>query len=221
MSKPTPKRRTDATALPSGSNVLAKAIGRRLKLIREERGLDVKTASKQCGLASARWTQFEKEKAVPEADEVERICRWAFEAVNFWSFPLSEERKKKRIKKGEGWSTHEYNVPKETNLRIKRAAKRVGISISALTQLAIEAFLEGEHVLSTYEEAAARIRKAEVVDRVNEDPYLSGFLSGDLDIAIANGARLTEPKKEPRQAPAERLVERFYAEQEEEWETLR
>ena len=220
MSKTTPKGRVAATALPSGSNVLAKAIGRRLQLIREERGIDIKEAAKQCGLPHPRWVLFEKERVIPGADEIERICRWAFEGVNFWYHPLSEERKKKRIAKGDGWSSHEYNVPKETNIRIMRAAKRLGISVSALTQLAVEAFLEGENVLSTYEEAAARIRKAEVVDRVNEDPYLAGFLSGDLDIAVNMGAKLTEPKKETRQAPAERMVERFYAQQDDEWETI-
>ena len=216
--KDSPKR--VATALPSGSNVLAKAIGRRLQLIREERGLDIKTAAKQCGLTVPRWNLFEKERIVPSSDEVERICKWAFEGVNFWSYPLSKQRKKKRIAKGDGWSSHEYNVPKETNIRITRAAKRLGISISALTQLAVEAFLESENVLSTYEEAAARIRRAEVVDRVNEDPYLSGFLSGDLGIAVSMGANLTEPKKEAQKAPAERLVERFYAQQDDEWETI-
>tara|TARA_Y100000310_G_C20629502_1_gene787832 strand:- start:705 stop:1370 length:666 start_codon:yes stop_codon:yes gene_type:complete len=220
MSKTTPKGRAAATALPSGSNVLAKAIGRRLQLIREERGIDIKEAAKQCGLPHPRWVLFEKERVIPSADEIERICRWAFEGVNFWYYPLSKERKKKRIAKGDGWSSHEYNVPKETNIRIMRAAKRLGISVSALTQLAVEAFLEGENVLSTYEEAAARIRKAEVVDRVNEDPYLAGFLSGDLDIAVNMGAKLTEPKKETRKAPAERMVERFYAQQDDEWETI-
>jgi transcriptional regulator with XRE-family HTH domain len=220
VSKPGPKAREEATTLPGGSNVLSKAIARRLSLIREERGLDVDIAAKQCGLTRGRWAMFEKERAIPSADEIERICRWAFEGINFWSYPLSSERKKKRIKKGDGWKTHKYNVPRETDIRIVRTAKRLGISISALSQLAIEAFLEGEGVLSTYEEAARKIEKARIVDRVNEDPYLSSFLSGDLVIAVEMGAKLTEPKKEMRQAPAERLVEKFNAETESEWEII-
>ena len=79
----------------------------------------------------------------------------------------------------------------------------------------------GDNVISTYEEAARRIEKARIVDRVNEDPYLASFLSGDLDIAVSMGAKLTEPKKESRQAPVERLVERFYADKDEpEWEII-
>jgi hypothetical protein len=102
-----------------------------------------------------------------------------------------------------------------------RSANRLGISISALTQLAVEAFLDGDNVLSTYSKAAERLRRAEIVDRVNEDPYLASFLSGDLDIAVAMGAKLKEPpKKETRQAPAEKLLERFYAEEEDEWDII-
>jgi len=216
-----PKPRTDAVSLPGGSNVLSRAISRRLRTIREERGLDPETAAKQCGITSSRYKMFEAERAIPDALEAERICRWAFEGVNFWSYPISEERKTKKIKRGSGWKTHKFNVPKEIDIRIIRASKRLGISISALTQLAIEAFLDGEGVISTYEEAARRIEKARIVDRVNEDPYLSGFLSGDLAIAVKMGAHLTEPKKEKRQAPVERLVERFYAEDDEpEWDII-
>ena len=221
MSRPGPKAREEATTLPGGSNVLSKAVATRLKLIREERGLDETTASKQCGLASSRWKMFEAERAIPTSEEVERICRWAFEGMNFWSYPLSKERGDRKIKRGDGWKTHRYNVPKETDIRIVRSANRLGISISALTQLAVEAFLDGDNVLSTYSKAAERLRRAEIVDRVNEDPYLASFLSGDLDIAVAMGAKLKEPpKKETRQAPAEKLLERFYAEEEDEWDII-
>lgn len=220
--KPGTKERTDATTIPGGSNVLSKAIARRLRLIREERGLDPYSAAKQCGLTKPRWLLFESERAIPTADEIERICRWAFEGINFWSYPLSKEKKKKRISTGEGWKTHKFNVPKETDIRLIRTAKRLGISISALTQLAVEAFLEGENVLSTYEEAARRIERARIVDRVNEDPYLSSFLSGDLGIAVNMGAKLREPpKKEIRQAPAQRLLEKFNVQKEDEvWDIL-
>ena len=218
--KPGPKERTDATTIPSGGNVLSQAVGTRLVLIREERGLDPRTAAKQCGLTVPRWNLFERGVAIPDADEVERIARWAFEGVNFWSYPLSKERRERKINKGAGWKTHKYNVPHETDIRIVRSAKRLGVSISALTQLAIEQFLARENVLSTYEEAARRIEKARIVDRVNEDPYLASFLSGDLGIAVEMGAKLKEPPKETRQAPAERLLEKFYAEEESEWEIL-
>jgi len=216
-----PKKRTGATTLPGGSNPLSKAIARRVRLIREERGLDCYTAAKQCGLTKSRWEMFESERALPDGVEAERICRWAVEGVNFSSYPVSAERKYKRIKKGDGWKTHKYNVPGETDLRIIRTAKRLNITVSALTQMAVEAFLDGENVLSTYEEAARRIEKARIVDRVNEDPFLQSFLSGDLDIAVAMGAKLKEPqKRETRQAPAERLLEKFYAKEESEWDVL-
>ena len=222
MAKSGPKARTEAIDIPYGSNVLSKAIGRRLKLIREERGIDESTAARQCGLPLPRWALFESSAAIPNNEEVERICRWAFEGMNFWSYPLSKEKKKKKIERGDGWRTHKYNVPKETDIRIVRAARRLGVSISALTQLAIEQFLVAEGSLSTYEEAARRIEKARIVDRVNEDPYLSSFLSGDLDIAINMGAQLKEPpKKEVAYSPGERLLERFHANRDEDvWEIL-
>jgi transcriptional regulator with XRE-family HTH domain len=221
VSKPGPKARKEATTLPGGCNVLSKAIATRLKLIREERGVDEENAAKQCGLTKGRWKMFEAERAIPTQDESERICRWAFEGINFWSYPLAKERREKKIGKGDGWKTHKYNVPRETDIRIVRTANRLGISISAMTQIAIEQFLDSENVVSTYKEAARRVKQARIIDRVNEDPYLQSFLSGDLDIAISMGAKLKEPpKKEKRQAPAERLMERFYAEQEDEWEIL-
>ena len=221
MSKPGPKAREEATTLPGGCNVLSKAIATRLKLIREERGIDEENAAKQCGLTGPRWKMFEAERAIPTQGEVERICRWAFEGINFWSYPLAKERREKKISKGAGWKTHKYNVPHEIDIRIVRTAKRLGISISAMTQIAIEQFLENENVLSTYKEAAKRVEQARIVDRVNEDPYLQSFLSGDLDIAVSMGAKLKEPpKRETRQAPAERLLEKFYAEEEPEWEIL-
>jgi len=216
------KARTDATTIPGGSNVLAKAVASRLRHIREERGIDQTTAAMQCGLTAPRWKMFEAERAIPSQDEVERICRWAFEGMNFWSYPLSQEKRKRQISKGDGWKSHKYHVPKETDIRIVRAANRLGVSISALTQLAVESFLSSEGVLSTYEEAAHRIERARIVDRVNEDPYLASFLSGDLDMAIKQGAQLKEPpKKETRQSPAERLLEKFNVrDKEEEWEIL-
>ena len=216
-----PKERKDAVALPGGSNPLSKAVSKRLRHIREERGVDESTAAKQCGLSPARWKLFEAERTMPTQDEVERICRWAFEGINFWSFPLSEERRTKKISKGEGWKTHKYNVPKEMDIRVIRTAKRLNVSISALTQLAMEHFLEKENIISTFEEAARRIEQARIVDRVNEDPYLQSFLSGDLDIAVSLGAKLKEPpKKEAQQTPSERLVEKFHAKEDERWEIL-
>jgi len=214
-------KREEAFSLPGGSNHLSKAIALRLTHIRKERGVDQATAAGQCGLLASRWRMFEAERALPTYDEVERICRWAFEGINFWSYPLSKEKRKRLISKGEGWRSHKYHVPKETDTRIIRAADRLGLTISALTQLAVEVFLEGAGVISTYEEAARRIEKVRIVDRVIEDPYLQSFLSGDLDIAIGLGAQLKEPpKKETRQSPAEKLVEKFHAEEESEWEIL-
>ena len=221
MSQRKLKDGASATTLPGGSNALSRAMSKRLTYIREERGVDSETAAKQCGLSPARWKLFEAERALPTQPEVERICRWAFEGMNFWSFPLSQERKTKKISKGDGWKTHKYNVPKALDIRIIRTAKRLNVSISALTQLAIEHFLEKENVISTFEEAARRIDKARIVDRVNEDPYLQSFLSGDLDIAVSIGAKLNEaPKEEAQQTPAERLVERFNATHEDSWEIL-
>ena len=219
--KPGPKKRTDAVAIPGGSNPLSKAIALRLKLIREERGLNCYAAAKQCGLVTTRWELFENEKAIPDSLEIERICRWAFEGISFSAYPLSKERRHRRISKGDGWKTHKFNVPKETDIRLVRTAKRLGISISALTQIAVEQFLGGEHVLSTYAEAVRRVKKARTVDRVNQDPYLASFLSGDLDIAVSMGAKLREPpKKETRQAPAEQLLEKFNAKTDDDWEIL-
>ena len=215
-----PKARKDATTIPGGSNLLAVAVADRLKTSREERSLDEATAAKQCGLTGPRWKMFESGRAIPTYDEIERICRWAFEGINFWSYPLAKEKQKRQISKGDGWKTHKYNVPKETDIRIARASNRLGISISALTHLAIEHFLEKENIISTFEEAARRIERARIVDRVNEDPYLASFLSGDIDIVVSMGAKLVAPPKETRQSPAERLLERFHAEEDNEWEVL-
>ena len=215
--------RADAVTLPRQGNPLAKAIGDKLQVIREERGLDRDTAAAQCGLPPGRWSKFEDKLSVPEADEVQRITRWAFEGINYWSYPLSQERKTSRkITKGDGWRTHRFTCPKELDLSMARAANRLDMTIGGFIQLAIEDFLSKENIISTYQEAAERLTKARVVEMVNSDPYLRTFLSGDIDIAVKIGAKLIKHSRANKvTSPAERLVERFNVSDEDEtWETI-
>ena len=216
-----PKRK-EAVALPRKSNPLAIAIGEKLQCIRVERGISREEAAGQCGLTLGRWDKIEDKISIPEADEVQRITRWAFEGINYWWYPLSQERKTHRkIEKGDGWRTHRFTCPKETDLAMSRAANRLEITINAFIHLAVEDFLGKENIISTYQEAAERLTKARVVEMVNNDPYLRTFLAGDVEIAVKAGAKLIKHSAANRvTSPAERLVERFNAEEEETWETI-
>ena len=189
---------TDVIKLPKGSSYLAKSIAARIEFIRTERGLDTREAAKQCGLDFRRWEAFEGAVSIPEPDEIERIVRWAYEGVNFVSYPLSKERKIRYVERGKGWQAHSFDCNRELNVKMMRTAARLSMTVNSFIQLCVESFIERDNVVSTYEEAARRIDKARTVERVSQDPYLQSFLSGDLDIAVAMGARLKEHKKEPR-----------------------
>ena len=196
-----------ATAIPKGANSLGKSIASKLEYICSERGVDSVEAAKQCGLNPRRWANFASGE-IPDPDEVERICRWAYEGVNFYHYPLSNERKFRYIERGRDWRTHKFTCNKEMDVRLRRAAGRLGMEMSSFIHMCVETFLLRENVVSTYEEAARRIERARTIQRVESDPYLQSFLSGDVDIAVEMGARLKDFKKEPRpQTHVERLFE--------------
>ena len=211
-----------AVALPKQANPLAIAIGEKLQCIRVERKISREEAAGQCGLTPGRWDKIEDKISIPEADEVQRITRWAFEGINFWWYPLSQERKTHRkIEKGDGWRMHRFTCPQELDVSMARAAHRLEITVNALLHLAIEDFLGKENIISTYQEAAKRLTKARVVEMVNNDPYLRTFLEGDVEIAVKAGAKLIKHSAANKvNSPAERLVERFNAEEDRTWETI-
>ncbi len=215
--------RLDSTKLPKQANPLARAFAERIEFIRTERGLDQKTAADQTGVNIRRWGAFENMTSLPDPQEVQRICRWAFEGVNFFSSPLEHDRgrRQKRIGKGDGWKKHQFTCPRELDVRMERAADRLNVSVNAFIALCVESFLGKDNVVATFTEAAARLSKARVVQMVNDDPYMITFLSGDLDIAVRAGAKLTDSRKlTPTVSPAEQLIERFDSTIGPEWDVV-
>ena len=190
----------DALTLPNFSNPLARALSKRLAYVREERELNVRDAAKQAGLSSGRWWAIEKHCMLPSPAEAERLAKWAFEGVDYSKSTGLKPRKK--VSRGAGWAPHKYHLPKKETTRLRRTCRRMGLTISMFTQLAVERLLDNEPVLGTLEDAAREIERARITDLVNSDKNIEVLLKGELELAIEMGAKLVPEAKVSGRKPA-------------------
>lgn len=197
--------RAEAVQVPDHSNPLQQALAKRLEYIREQRGISAHDAAKQVGISSSRWTYITEFGVMPDHRERERMAAWAFDGVDFTNAPRA--RPGQKMKKGDGWKRHWVDLPKSSDLRLIRMAKRTGYSMSAIIQLALERFLDNEPIIATFEEAIERAERARVTALVNTDPNVQTLLEGDLELAVKLGAKLVSASKRYGKRPEDRLSE--------------
>ena len=181
--------------LPMDSNPLAKAVGSRLRLVIDERGISDKQAAKQMGVHHVRLGYLLRGAQVPTELESIRIAGWLYEGKDFTEDPLPNSPSK--VRKGKGFKKVTTHLDPVTAERATRAAKRLGLGLSSIVSLAVERLLDHEPVMATFEEASRRLNKARVTQYLEGDPHLQVILEGDINIAVQMGGQLAPARGRP------------------------
>lgn len=191
--------------LPMDGNPLAKAVGERLQLVIEERGIKNKQAAEQMGLHPVRLGYLVRGAQVPTESESLRIAGWMYEGKDFTEDPLPKTPS--QVRKGKGWRKVHTSLDPATFERATRAAKRLGIGLSSLMTLAMERLLDHEPIMNTFEEAARRLEKARVSQYLSGDEHLQIILQGDIEIALQMGGELRPARGRPPVMQTHKLLE--------------
>lgn len=191
--------------LPMDANPLAKAVGERLQLVIDERGIGPKQAAKQMGVHYVRLGYLIRGAQVPTETESLRIAGWMYEGKNFTEDPLPQTPSK--VRKGKGFKKVSTHLDPVTAERATRASRRLGIGLSSLMTLAMERLLDHEPIMNTFEEASRRLNKARVTQYLEGDPHLQIILEGDIDIAVQMGGQLAPARGRPPVVHTHKLLE--------------
>mgnify|MGYP003136811427 FL=1 len=204
--------------LPMDANPLAKAVGERIRLVIEERGIPDKQAAKQMGVHHVRLGYLLRGAQVPTEAESLRIAGWMYEAKDFTEDPLPQTPSK--VRKGKGFKKVSTSLDPKTLERATRASKRLGIGLSSLLTLAMERLLDHEPIMNTFEEAARRLNRARVAQYLMGDEHLRIILEGDIDIAVQMGGELRPARGRPPVMHTHKLLEESPDLGEDEWEII-
>ena len=207
-----------AYTLPMDANPLAKAVGERIRLVIEQRGISDKQAAKQMGVHHVRLGYLLRGAQVPTEAESLRIAGWMYEAKDFTEDPLPQTPS--QVRKGKGFKKVSTSLDPKTLERATRASKRLGIGLSSLLTLAMERLLEHEPIMHTFEEAARRLNRARVAQYLMGDDHLRIILEGDIDIAVQMGGELRPARGRPPVMHTHKLLEESPDLGEDEWEIL-
>ena len=204
--------------LPMDANPLAKAVGERIRLVIEQRGISDKQAAKQMGVHHVRLGYLLRGAQVPTEAESLRIAGWMYEAKDFTEDPLPQTPSK--VRKGKGFKKVSTSLDPKTLERATRASKRLGIGLSSLLTLAMERLLDHEPIMNTFEEAARRLNRARVAQYLMGDDHLRIILEGDIDIAVQMGGELRPARGRPPVMHTHKLLEESPDLGEDEWEII-
>ena len=204
--------------LPMDANPLAKAVGERICLVIEQRGISDKQAAKQMGVHHVRLGYPLRGAQVPTEAESLRIAGWMYEAKDFTEDPLPQTPSK--VRKGKGFKKVSTSLDPKTLERATRASKRLGIGLSSLLTLAMERLLDHEPIMNTFEEAARRLNRARVAQYLMGDDHLRIILEGDIDIAVQMGGELRPARGRPPVMHTHKLLEESPDLGEDEWEII-
>ena len=204
--------------LPMDANPLAKAVGERICLVIEQRGISDKQAAKQMGVHHVRLGYLLRGAQVPTEAESLRIAGWMYEAKDFTEDPLPQTPSK--VRKGKGFKKVSTSLDPKTLERATRASKRLGIGLSSLLTLAMERLLDHEPIMNTFEEAARRLNRARVAQYLMGDDHLRIILEGDIDIAVQMGGELRPARGRPPVMHTHKLLEESPDLGEDEWEII-
>ena len=191
--------------LPMDANPLALAVGERIGLVIEERGIGPKQAAKQMGIHHVRLGYLISGAQVPTETESLRIAGWMYEAKDFTKDPLPHTPSK--VRKTKGFRKVSTTLDPETFERATRAAKRLGVGLSSMMTLAMERLLDHEPIMSTFEEAARRLNRARVAQYLMGDEHLRIILEGDIEIAVQMGGELRPARGRPPVMHTHKLLE--------------
>lgn len=204
--------------LPMDANPLAKAVGERIRLVIEQRGISDKQAAKQMGVHHVRLGYLLRGAQVPTEAESLRIAGWMYEAKDFTEDPLPQTPSK--VRKGKGFKKVSTSLDPKTLERATRASKRLGIGLSSLLTLAMERLLDHEPIMNTFEEAARRLNRARVAQYLMGDDHLRIILEGDIDIAVQMGGELRPARGRPPVMHTHKLLKESPDLGEDEWEII-
>lgn len=204
--------------LPMDANPLAKAVGERIRLVIEQRGISDKQAAKQMGVHHVRLGYLLRGAQVPTEAESLRIAGWMYEAKDFTEDPLPQTPSK--VRKGKGFKKVSTSLDPKTLERATRASKRLGIGLGSLLTLAMERLLDHEPIMNTFEEAARRLNRARVAQYLMGDDHLRIILEGDIDIAVQMGGELRPARGRPPVMHTHKLLEESPDLGEDEWEII-
>lgn len=173
--------------LPARSNPLVVRVGKKLRRVREARGLGYDRAAEQLGISTGMLRYLEEGVAVPGPIMCKRIYQWAVGGIHF----EGAGKPSNRPFKDSDQRLLKVAMPKDSVNKLRGEAKRLGMSMSALALLFIRQGLTkraGFHTLGT---AVDEIQKAEAIQLLRAVPELRDFLEADIDICQKAGEALT------------------------------
>lgn len=189
--------------LTKNLNPVARVYGRKLKTIREKRGLSIAKAAKQLGVKKIWYAQVEDGLYLPVRWLQDRILRWATEGTTFHA---KSKRALSQIKSADSSYEIKFRMTQETWDRLRRKCANIGVNQQEFIILALERLLDEPNVLATFEEAAERLRRAYLTGMLVENPQAKTFLQADVDLCVKMGAHLNVEKPKVPISPALALV---------------
>lgn len=178
--------------LPAGTNPLAKALGKRLAIIRTKEGLDIAAMAKQLGLPYKVYEFIEAGRLLPSPIIANRLYNWMF-GTTYEDVPLARAREvRAELRESD---TVRVDMEKTAISNLAREASRLGLSQSALAEVFILRGLANKAGLATMKEAVAEIEKAKYLAAMKEAPEIRDILTMDIDLAVKAGKNKTHVNK--------------------------
>lgn len=194
-------------ALPARTNPLAKRIGQRLALVRTSRGLSVARAAEELGISGGHYMYLEQGKVLPAPNMASRLYQWAVAGISFEGQGRPKEGTGNVLQQRK-WRVIKTAVSRDTAVRLRKEAARLGMSGSSLAHIYITQGLQRKAAFATLQKAIVEVRKAEALQLFTECPQIKDFLLADPEICRTAGLTLTHVAElQPLQPTIEKLAE--------------
>lgn len=172
---------------PFGSDPLRREIARRVRYVRDRRGLTVEQAAKQLGLEQNVFMLLEKGRAALTSELCDRLLHWFSARKNYANVPYNPARK---AKVGPGWRRIAFYAPPVLLQEMRNKADHLHLTLDELCQLAVESFVTNEAAIHVFHRAVEALQKTRVTQMLKAIPALQELLEYDLEIAVELGAKI-------------------------------
>jgi hypothetical protein len=166
---------------PAGSNRLAKEVGRRLKLGRARKKLDLQQAAKQLGIDPGFYYYLETGRTLANDGMYTRIRDWLLYGTTYEDMGPPKVAASPWTPRDE-WPLVKTRIPRQLKKKVVEASQQLNLSIAAIVHLALAQFTANGALIKNLTEAAREIEEARITQLINSSVALRNVLESDPKI---------------------------------------